>query len=214
MLLVASIRSMIRKLVTVIMWFPLALMLLVVNLTFIHSSKSNHQASAGQLLGAHIESTSDLVPIVIASDSNTSGVISTSVVSGDARELLLSDFLQSHQSPMSDYAHILVSEADKNSIDFRIVTAIAMCESNLGKRIPSSGSFNAWGIAVYTGQKSGAKFTDWNRAISWVSSYVRQRYYDQGITELEDIGAIWAPPSVETGNSWANCVREFKTSIY
>lgn len=143
----------------------------------------------------------------------TSQVLSAHVIAGDARALLLHSFLSRNQSPMAPYADLIVEQADRYKFDFRLVPAIAMCESNLGKRIPSKDSYNAWGIAVYTGASGGRKFTGWDDAIRWVSRYIKERYYDRGYVELEDIGAVWAPPSVENGHSWSNCVNGFMQSI-
>ncbi|MBI5614026.1 glucosaminidase domain-containing protein [Candidatus Gottesmanbacteria bacterium] len=149
---------------------------------------------------------------ILASAGSTQ-ILGTSIVSGDARSALLEAFLKNHDSPMAPFADLLVHEADANGIDYRMVVSIAMCESNLGKRIPTKDSFNAWGIAVYTGQQSGAKFTDWQSAISWVSKFIKTKFYDRGITDLKDIGAIWAPPSVEAGYSWSSCVNTFMKAI-
>jgi hypothetical protein len=88
-----------------------------------------------------------------------------------------------------------------------------MCESNLGKHVPLKAGFNPFGIAVFTGTNSGKNFDSWENAITWVSGYIHDQYYAKGITSLTDIGAIWAPPSVNTGNSWANCVEYFEGTI-
>lgn len=149
----------------------------------------------------------------LAAAGGTSRVLSATVTAGDARVLLLSEFLKKHTSPMAPYADTFVSEADRYGIDFRLLPAIAMCESNLGKHIPSHDSYNAWGVAVYTGQLSGKKFDSWANAISWVTKYVKEQYYDKGYTDLYDIGAIWAPPSVGNGYSWTKCVEGFQRSI-
>ena len=53
---------------------------------------------------------------------------------------------------------IFLDRAQYYDIDYRLVPAIAMCESNAGKRMPTKDSFNAWGISVETGETSGAKF--------------------------------------------------------
>jgi hypothetical protein len=135
------------------------------------------------------------------------------IVSADARGLLLANFLNEHNSPMAPYADLIVAKADANNIDFRLIVSIAMCESNLGKRMPSRDSFNPFGIAVYTGQQNGKKFNDWEHAIGWISEYLRTRFYDRGISDLKEIGAIWAPPSVANGYSWTNCVGHFMNSI-
>ena len=81
---------------------------------------------------------------ILASAGSTQ-IVNTTIISGDARASLLEAFLSNHDSPMTPYAEFLVQQADENSIDYRMVTAIAMCESNLGKRIPSKDSYNAWG---------------------------------------------------------------------
>lgn len=152
-------------------------------------------------------------PFGITAAAGTAQILGAQVVGGDARPLLLGAFLQSYDSPMAPYANVMVREADKNGIDFRLLVAIAMCESNLGKHMPTSDSYNAFGIAVYTGQITGATFNNWPHAIEWVSQYIKENYYNQGITDLKAIGAKWAPPSVNTGYSWTNCVSEFQKSI-
>ena len=114
---------------------------------------------------------------------------------------------------MENYANLFITLADKYSLDYRLVLSIAMCESNLGKRIPSSDSYNAWGISVYTGQQSGATFNGWEPAISWVTRYLKSKYYDRGLSTPKEIGAVWAPPSVEKDHSWAFCVQSFMDEI-
>lgn len=140
-------------------------------------------------------------------------MLGASILAADARALLLQLFLAKHSSPMAQWASHIVSEADRYGLDYRLVVAIAMCESNLGKRMPKKDEFNAWGIAVYSGENKGKAFSDWPSAISWVSGYVKTRYLDRGITDLKDIGAIWAPPSVENDYSWTSCVENFQQNI-
>ena len=114
---------------------------------------------------------------------------------------------------MAPYADTIIAEADRFGIDFRLVPAIAMCESNAGKHMPKKDEYNAFGIAVYTGQLQGKAFDSWPHSIAWVSQYIKVHYYDRGFKDLYDIGAIWAPPSVEKGYSWTNCVESFQNSI-
>lgn len=196
---------MIRKAAMAVLWFPLTLALLLTNLSLLHSLNRK----------AHAPLTAVRVPVVqiSAASTGTEQVLGASITAGDARGLLLSKFLKSHNSPLADYAEYILDRADYYNIDYRIVAAIAMCESNAGKRIPSRDSFNAWGISVETGEISGAKFTSWLGAIDWVSRYMKEKYYSKGITSLIDIGAIYAPPSVANGNSWATCVEQFMGEI-
>ncbi len=200
--------NMIRKGIVVLLWFPLTFLLLIVNLTLL--AKTTQPASATNSV-SKIATVDDTRKITATTDS--SQVLGYSVVAGDARSLLLERFLKRYESPMAPFADLIVKEADVNYLDFRLVVAIAMCESNLGKKMPLKDSYNAWGIAVYTGTKTGKEFDSWPHAISWVSRYIKETYLDKGITDLKDIGAIWAPPSIENGYSWTNCVEKFQQTI-
>lgn len=196
---------MIRKSLLVVAWFSLTFVLLILNLTLLRSL---------YLEAAPVQAAEMTVfPKNITAIAGTAQILGTSVVAGDARALLLQSFLEQHGSPMAPYADLIVKEADTNGLDFRLVVAIAMCESNVGKRMPKKDEFNAWGIAVYTGANNGKAFDSWPHAITWVSQYIKTKYYDRGILNLKDIGAIWAPPSVENGFSWTNCVEGFQNNI-
>lgn len=140
------------------------------------------------------------------------GSFSVAIAKEDARPEILRQFLRLHNSPLENYAQNIVSVSDAKGVDFRLITAIGMCESNLGKVMPE-GSFNAWGYAIYTGESSGANFKDWNEAIEIMADYLASKYYSQGLTTPEQIGPIYAPPSVENGNSWAKCVRGFMEKL-
>ncbi len=200
---------MMPKWVIPLLWFPLTFVLLIVNLTLLQGTIRRAQPGEISMIVSPLPDTI----FGITAAAGTSQILGASVVAGDARALLLESFLRGYNSPMAPFANTIVSEADKNGIDFRLLVAIAMCESNLGKKMPSSDSYNAFGIAVYTGQQTGATFDSWPHAVEWVSRYIKESYYDQGLTNLKDIGAKWAPPSVETGYSWTNCVSEFQKSI-
>lgn len=194
-----------RKILLTILWFPLTFVLLLVNLALLRSLYTEQ---------SRVQATDINAPAkLITASAGTAQILGASVIAGDARSLLLASFLEQHGSPMAPFAEFIVKEADTNGLDFRMVVAIAMCESNLGKRMPKKDEFNAWGIAVYTGQNQGKAFDSWPHAITWVSKYIKTKYYDRGITGLKEIGAIWAPPSVEKGYSWTNCVQNFQGTI-
>lgn len=152
--------------------------------------------------------------VSIGESTDVSATLSYSIDPADARIELVRQFIAKYQpqSPLLPYAENIVTESDAHGIDYRLIPAIAMCESNLGIRIPSKDSYNAWGIAVYTGTQSGRKFANWPDAIVWVAGYL-QSYAQKGLTKLTQIGAIWAPPSVNTGHSWAKCVSLYQDQI-
>lgn len=140
------------------------------------------------------------------------GIFTTAVAKEDARPEILKSFLHKYDSPLASYADAIVTAADAKSIDYRLIPAIAMCESTLGRNMPH-GSYNAWGYAIYTGQDSGATFGSWTQGITVMADYLASQYYIKGLTTPEDIGPIYAPPSVNTGNSWSKCVRRFMDEL-
>lgn len=198
---------MIRKSLLVVVWYPLTFVLILCNLWLLVATYRT------PVIQTHSPENNRLTRSITAS-GDTAKILNATVIAGDARSLLLESFLIENKSPMTPYAQIIVDEADKNMFDYRMLVAIAMCESNLGKRVPSSDSYNPFGIAVYTNQKTGKKFDSWEHAIIWVSKYLKEKYYDLGLTNLRDIGAKWAPPSVETGYSWSSCVDTFLQGIH
>jgi hypothetical protein len=191
-------------------WFPAAFLLVFANLTLLAHTKTVKADEPDEAQA--LQELQDIIVPVATDFEGTSQVLGAEIVADDARPHLVREFLERHNSPMAPYADLIIAEADKNGIDFRLLVAIAMCESNLGKRIPK-GSHNAWGIGIYTGENSGAAFDDWPSAIVWVSKYLKEKYYDKGLFDLKDIGAIYAPPSVETEYSWTRCVEKFQNSI-
>ena len=198
---------MFRKALLLVAWFPVTIGVLLINL-YALSAYARSPGGAHQLNASAPSDTNFQLAA-----AGTSQVVMASVLPGDARVLLIQSFLEKNHSPMAPFADTIVAEADRFGIDFRLVPAIAMCESNAGKHMPKKDEYNAFGIAVYSGQLKGKAFDSWPHAIAWVSQYIKQHYYDRGFTDLYEIGAIWAPPSVERGYSWSNCVESFQNSI-
>lgn len=131
------------------------------------------------------------------------GATSQEISSGDARPHLVEKFLRQYNSPIAGHGAFFVEMADKYGIDWKLVAAIAFQESNLGKRIPS-GSFNAWGWAVYTGKTSGATFDSWPNAIESVTRGLARDYYGRGLKTPEQIMTRYTPNS---NGSWAEAIN-------
>ena len=140
------------------------------------------------------------------------GFLSLQPQVSDARPLILKKFLKN--SPLEPYHELLVRIADDNQIEFNIAPAIAMCESNLGVKIPAE-SYNPWGYGIPTGAKNGTVFDSWEHSIRREIELIRKLKNNIGLTELNSfeslmrMGAIYAPPSVEKNHSWARCVNQF-----
>jgi hypothetical protein len=125
----------------------------------------------------------------------------------DERVSTLRAVLDDYGSPLADSAKDFVSYADKYQLDWKLVAAIAGVESTFGKHVPSN-SFNAWGWAVFTGQQSGATFRSWERGIALVSQGIREKYLNDGLTSVEQIGRRYA-----SSRAWPNSVRFFIAKI-
>lgn len=131
------------------------------------------------------------------------GGVSYEITSGDARPHLVEKFLQQYRSPIRGHGAVFVQMADKYGLDWRLVAAIGLQESGLGRAMPA-GSYNAWGWAIYTGQNSGAEFDSWPHAIETVTRGIAQNYYARGLKTPEQIQTRYAPAS---NGSWAASVR-------
>lgn len=125
----------------------------------------------------------------------------------DNRATIVHTFLQAYDSPMSDAADAFVLFADKYSLDWKLVLAIAGTESTFGKHIPT-GSYNAWGWGVFTGKQTGIGFTSWENGVEEVSRGLKEKYIDKGAVTLDQIGDIYAASS-----AWASHVRFFIEKI-
>lgn len=167
-------------------------------------------------------------PKVVQSSSQT-------LEEGDSRVYIIEQFFQKHNAPLQDYADTIVKEADtvkatlrdgteQIGIDWRLVPAIAMCESNGGKFVPihnGESSNNAWGWAASEkdlAEQSGTYVLgSWESAIATVTRGLARGYYnrvdlsDGGIDfdDLWNIMSKYAPPSVEKGGPWAKCVWQY-----
>jgi hypothetical protein len=122
----------------------------------------------------------------------------------DNRSIKLRIFLESVDSPLAPYADVFVKQADKYGLpDWRLVPAITGVESTFGKQIPFN-SFNAYGWC-----NGNCSFASWEQSIEIVTKTLKEKYYDRGITTIEEIAHIYAPPST----TWNFKVNNFIDKI-
>jgi len=152
-----------------------------------------------QILSAQIQAPRQLY----AALPQTVGTVEASIKTADARPVILDQYLAKHQSPMAPYADFLFEMSEKYGLDYRLMVAIAQCESNLCKKAPE-GSYNCWGF-----ENGNTRFLSWEQAIEQVAKTLKERYLDQGLVTPEQIMPKYAPPSVEKGGPWAKCVNQF-----
>ena len=103
------------------------------------------------------------------------GVVTTS----DARPVIIEKYLAKHHSPLLPYAEDLLAASERYNVDYRLIMAIAQCESNLCKRSPA-GSFNCWGF-----ENGDTRFLSWEQALNQVAKTLREGYLDQGLETPE-----------------------------
>lgn len=128
----------------------------------------------------------------------------------DPRIVALEKFLKDHKSPMAPYADLIVKEADKYGMDWRIVVAISGIESNFGTITPAN-SHNAWG---WRGGPGGAysEFKDWPSAIKHISERLAKGYGKD--IDPYAIESTYCPPCGATGQHyWARAVKAYMNQI-
>lgn len=124
----------------------------------------------------------------------------------DRRTEILTAFLQSYNSPMTDSARTFITEADKNNLDWKFVVSIAGVESWFGQKIPYQ-SNNAWGWGVYG--TNVTYFSSWDEGITIISGELRSKYMDRwGATNVSEIGSYYAADP-----AWAQKVTNFMNRL-
>lgn len=136
--------------------------------------------------------------------------LEVNITKHDAREVIVENFFKQYQSPLADQAEQFIRVADKYALDYRLLPAIAMQESNGGKRIPKN-SYNPFGYGIYA-QKI-MKFTSFEEAIERVGRGLKLDYVEQGLLTPEEIMAKYTPPSLTKGGAWAIGVSAFMEQL-
>lgn len=146
---------------------------------------------------------------VYASLPPKSPSVSTEIGIGDARVLIIENYLDSNNSPMTPYADIIVKTSDKYGLDYRLITAIAMKESGLGRLMPYDDCNNAWGYGIHS--QGTLCFDTWEEGINEVSRGLKENYYNLGLITPEEIMSKWIPHSPE--GLWAVHVQEYMDKL-
>lgn len=128
----------------------------------------------------------------------------------DARHLIVANFLKRYNSPLKPaeyYGKVFVEIADKYEIDFRLLPAIMMQESNLCKKIPE-GSYNCLGFGIHS--QGTLTFNNYEEGFDRAAKELKQFYIDQGRLTPEDIMKKYTPHS---DGSWADSVNQFMAEM-
>lgn len=133
--------------------------------------------------------------------------VETTITDGDGRASNLKSFFRKHNSPLYDYADVIVSVSDKYGLDYRLIPAIGMQESNLCNNIPEN-SNNCWGWGIWPGHVT--RFDNYGEAIETVAKGLKKNYVDQGLVTATQIMAKYNPSS---DGSWAHGVNHFLEAL-
>lgn len=128
----------------------------------------------------------------------------------DGRAKIIENFLKQYKSPLAPYSNTFIQVADKYQLDYRLLPAISMQESNGGKKVINN-SFNPFGYGIYGSLV--IKFSSWEEAIERVGRALREDYLNQGLKTPTQIMAKYTPPSLEKGGAWAKGVSIFMEEL-
>lgn len=134
-------------------------------------------------------------------------LISEEIMQDDARIEIVRQFFARYKSPLEPHASDIVKSADTYGIDFRLLPAIAMQESNLCKKAPTD-SHNCWGFGIYN--KKIRSFASYDEAIETISSTLGGKYKNLGLDSPEEIMTRYTPGS---NGSWAAGVSHFMDQL-
>ncbi|HCR92637.1 MAG TPA: hypothetical protein DIU47_01640, partial [Candidatus Pacebacteria bacterium] len=93
--------------------------------------------------------------------------------------------------------------ADKYNVDYRLIPAIMMQESNLCKAIPP-GSYNCLGFGIHA--KGTLTFDSYEESIERATRELKANYIDIDLTTPEEIMTKYTPGS---NGSWAASVNQW-----
>jgi len=131
------------------------------------------------------------------------GAVETQVGVADGRAENLRTFFKRYNSPLADYADLIVRISDQNGFYYGLIPAISMAESGGCIKIPE-GSHNCYGLGIY-GDKVW-RFNSYQEGIEAMARILKENYIDHGLHTPGDIMAKYTPSS---NGSWANSVRFF-----
>lgn len=125
----------------------------------------------------------------------------------DARIEIVKQFFKRYNSPLQPFASTVIEAADLYNLDFRLIPAIAMQESNLCKKAPPD-SHNCWGFGIYG--KKVTRFENFEDAIYAVTKTLALKYKADGLDTPYKIMQRYTPRS---NGSWADGVEFFMEQL-
>lgn len=178
---------------------PLALAISAFSLIVVSKSDISNK----QVLAAETQANTN----IFASLPKEVPEVNFEIKTQDARAEILRQYLARYNSPLEPYADLIVSVADENRLDFRLLVAIAQQESNLCKYAPEE-TYNCWGWGIH--KRGTLGFQSYEEGINTVAQGIKQNYIDEGYVTVEHIMTKYTPSSP---GSWAKGVKQFMAEM-
>ncbi len=140
----------------------------------------------------------------------SSSEVSDNINRSDGRAKIIENFFKGYNAPLALFSDEFVKVADKYLLDYRLLPAISMQESNGGKKVIAD-SNNPFGYGIYAGNVK--QFASFEEAIERVGKGLREDYLNHGLNTPEKIMPKYTPPSVALGGPWARGVSSFMAEL-
>jgi hypothetical protein len=163
--------------------------------------------SFGQNHSGITQSSTPDPDLAFAALPGSENVVEGKVIGDDARIETIRTFFHKYDSELEPYAQEVVIAADKYGLDFKLIPAIAMQESNLCKKAPKQ-SNNCWGFGIYG--KKVTKFDSYADAIDTVTKTLAYEYKAKGLETPEEIMKKYTPSN---NGAWADSVTHFMNQL-
>lgn len=197
-----------KNIFLIVVFFTIAPVTLGISLFSLYSLKTSEVSAAEEVVSENLFVSPQSGVRVYASLPIKQPTVSEAIEASDARPEIIRQYLNRYKSPMEPQAAFIVKMADKYSLDFRLLTAIAQQESNLCKIIPPGGH-NCWGWGIHSAGTLG--FDSFEESIETVSKGLRENYADLGLVTPEEIMTKYVPHSPE--GAWAKGVSYFMSEM-
>jgi len=185
-------------------FLPLTIFLitpLIIFLSIVYLSYFSYKKTGSSFLSSSNQS------VAFAALPTTDNLLADQISSKDSKVENLRVFLNRYGSPLEPFSSQIVESSERYNLDFRLLPAIAMQESNLCKKAPQN-TYNCWGFGIYG--KKVTSFSGYVDAIETISKTLAKDYRDIGLTTPEQIMTKYAPSS---NGSWALSVNQFMNQL-
>jgi len=203
-----------RKIIILPIWFFATISTLVISL-FLQKYRGNflaYQQAQEALLAIEASQKAASYQLYASTPNKVLGTnTSIDIKAENPTPEIIKTYLEAHNSPMLEAVDSLLETAEKYNIDPLFLIAIAQCESNLGKKMPSPDCYNPFGWGIHS--EGTLCFESWEEGFEKVVKGLSEKYFGKGYETPEEIMAKYTPQALEKNGSWAKCVNQFLAEL-